>query len=306
MQDSEPIALAAPLSLAQPDSPSDDYDRVAQAIAFIRQHQQQQPDLATIARHVHLSEHHFQRLFSRWAGISPKRFLQSLTAEHAKAALASRRSVLETALAAGLSGPGRLHDLMVTVEAISPGEYKAGGAGLTIGYGVHSTPFGSLLVAQTGRGLCQLQFLEKGQAASAVAQLQQAWPQAQLVEAAAATQAICDRIFCRALAGPNAPPLPVWVKGTNFQIQVWRALLQIPAGQLATYQDLAVAIGRPTAARAVGTAVGRNPIAYLIPCHRVICASGEIGGYRWGRDRKAAMLAWEAGRTATDCTQALS
>lgn len=302
------LSAAAPSEGVCGGAPSEDYNRIAAAIAFIRQHHREQPDLATIAQQVHLSEHHFQRLFTRWAGISPKRFLQYLTAEYAKTTLAGSKSVMDATLEAGLSSPGRLHDLMVTVEAVSPGEYKTGGAGLDIRYGVHSTPFGEAFVALTERGICSLQFLEhpplgadsSQNSLSAEAALQtlcRDWPQAHYHEDRAAAQALCDRIFHPATGpgtGPASTPLTVWVKGTNFQIQVWRALLNIPLGHLATYQGLATAIGRPTAARAVGTAVGSNAIAYLIPCHRVIRQSGELGGYRWGCDRKAALLGWEA------------
>ncbi|MBD0267222.1 MAG: methylated-DNA--[protein]-cysteine S-methyltransferase [Cyanobacteria bacterium Co-bin8] len=274
---------------------SEDYDRIAQAIAFIRQHHRQQPDLATIAQHVHLSEHHFQRLFTRWAGISPKRFVQYLTVEYAKSTIAHSKSLLDVTLAAGLSSPGRLHDLFVNVEGMSPGEYKTGGVGLEIYYGLHSTPFGTALIALTERGICSLKFLEELDRSIGEQQLRQEWPKARLIEDLAGTQAACDRIF-----SPTPPPFPtpltVLVKGTNFQLQVWRALLSVPTGHLATYQAIATAIGRPTAARAVGTAIGSNAIAYLIPCHRVIRESGELGGYRWGCDRKAAILGWEASR----------
>ncbi|MBD2260862.1 methylated-DNA--[protein]-cysteine S-methyltransferase [Pseudanabaena sp. FACHB-2040] len=277
---------------------SNDYDRIAQAIAFIRQHHRQQPDLATIAQHVHLSEHHFQRLFTRWAGISPKRFVQYLTVEYAKSTIAHSKSLLDVTLAAGLSSPGRLHDLFVNVEGMSPGEYKAGGAGLEIYYGLHSTPFGTALIALTERGICSLKFLEDFDRSIGEQQLRQEWPKASLVEDLAGTQAACDRIFSPTPPSSPTPPPPLTVllKGTNFQLQVWRALLSIPTGHLATYQAIATAIGRPTAARAVGTAIGSNTIAYLIPCHRVLRESGELGGYRWGCDRKAAILGWEASR----------
>lgn len=284
--------MADPLDLIE--HRSDDYDRIAQAIAFIRQHHREQPDLAAIARQVNLSEHHFQRLFTQWAGISPKRFLQYLTVEYAKATLATSQSVLETAFASGLSSPGRLHDLFVTVEGLSPGEYKTGGAGLDIRYGLHPTPFGLVLLGTTERGICSLQFLTGEDAATAESLLQKSWPNARLIADPAGTEDLCDRIFYPLPTHPS--PLTVLVKGTNFQLQVWRALLAIPPGHLATYQTLAAAIGRPTAARAVGTAIGSNPIGYLIPCHRVIRASGDLGGYRWGCDRKAAILGWEAGR----------
>lgn len=285
---------------------SDDYDRIAQAITFIRQHYREQPDLATVAQHVHLSEHHFQRLFTRWAGISPKRFLQYLTAEYAKTTLTSTKSLLETTLEAGLSSPGRLHDLFVTVEAMSPGEYKAGGAGLEIRYGIHNTPFGKAWVAATERGICNLQFLESTESNGATTEqrLRETWPNARWIEDTAGTQAVCDRIFSASRLSPSASPLTVLVKGTNFQIQVWRALLNVPFGHLTTYQSIATAIGRPTAVRAVGTAIGSNAIAYLIPCHRIIRGSGDLSGYRWGCDRKAAILGWEAGQLEVRKAQA--
>lgn len=285
------------MSASIPTSPQADtpaiatYHRIAQAIAFLRAHQAEQPDLATVAQHVGLSEAHFQRVFTQWAGVSPKRFLQYLTVEYAKARLAQTKSLLDLSLEAGLSGPGRLHDLFVSLEAMSPGEYKAGGAGLTLHYGIHETPFGLVLLAQTARGICHLQFLADLE--DPTHDIRQTWPQAELIEAAAATQEGCDRIFTPAQSSPPAP-LTLWVKGTNFQIQVWRALLNIPPGHLTTYQALATCLGRPTAARAVGNAVGKNPIAYLIPCHRVLRESGELGGYRWGVERKAALLGWEA------------
>lgn len=273
------------------DGSGADYDRVAQAISFMRKNHLDQPDLATIAAQVHLSEYHFQRLFTRWAGISPKRFLQYLTVEYAKSKIAETRSLLDLAMEAGLSSPGRLHDLFVNLEAMSPGEFKAGGAGLKIWYGIHDSPFGQMLIATTARGVCNLSFLD-GQAQVAES-LHQEWKNAEVSRDEQVTQAICDRIF-----HPNSfasdKPLVLLVKGTNFQIQIWKALLKIPFGGMTTYQTLATAMGRPTAARAVGNAVGKNPIGFLIPCHRVIRESGELGGYRWGLDRKTAILGWEA------------
>ncbi|WP_040696855.1 methylated-DNA--[protein]-cysteine S-methyltransferase [Nodosilinea nodulosa] len=288
-----------PLTEAVPDN-DETYRQIAEAIAFLRQNHLEQPDLATVARHVHLSEYHFQRLFTQWAGISPKRFLQNLTADYAKAKIAATKSLLELADDVGLSGPGRLHDLFVTLEAMSPGEFKAGGAGLEIRYGVHSTPFGPCLLAQTARGICNLHFLEQADMAAAAHLLETEWPGATLVADQGGTAAACgslrERFANPSFAADAAHPLVLAVKGTNFQIQVWRALLRIPLGGLTTYQGLAAAIGRPTAARAVGNAVGRNPVGYLIPCHRVIRESGEWGGYRWGLERKTLLLGWEAGQ----------
>lgn len=279
------------------------YGRIAAAIAFLRQHQFDQPDLAAVARHVNLSEGHLQRLFTQWAGVSPKRFLQQLTVAAAKAKIAETKSLMDLAGQVGLSGPGRLHDLFVTLEAMSPGEFKQGGAGLRLGYGIHSTPFGACLVATTPRGICNLHFWDAADWTGAEQWLRSQWPAAEIRGDRVGTEAICNRIFTPVTRSDQ--PLKLVVKGTNFQIQVWRALLNIPLGGLTTYQDLARAIDRPTAARAVGNAVGRNPVGYLIPCHRVIRESGEWGGYRWGIDRKTAMLGWEASHAeATRATRA--
>lgn len=270
-----------------------DYQRVARAIDYLRRHAGEQPALADVARHVHLSEHHFQRMFTRWAGVSPKRFLQFLTVEHAKSRLAAQSDVEALAADTGLSGPGRLHDLFVTLEAMSPGEFKAGGAGLSIRFGLHASPFGACMIAATARGICRLEFLDDTDEKLAAALLRDAWPRACLEPDLALTASIARRIFTP-LANDPGPPLALRVKGTNFQVKVWRALLGIPSGAAATYSGIARAIGRPSAARAVGNAIGANPIAYLIPCHRVLRESGAWGGYRWGVNRKAAILGWEA------------
>ncbi|MBW4442309.1 MAG: methylated-DNA--[protein]-cysteine S-methyltransferase [Plectolyngbya sp. WJT66-NPBG17] len=270
------------------NSSIDTYERIAKAIAFMRQHHLEQPDLATVAHHVHLSEHHFQRLFTEWAGISPKRFLQFLTVEYAKSKIAETRNLFDLSIEVGLSGSGRLHDLFVTLEAMSPGEFKTNGKGLEITYGIHSTPFGQCLIATTPRGICNLHFLDEIETAESV--LRSQWANAAIFQDQQATEEICDCIFTP-IAGK---PLVLFVKGTNFQIQVWRALLSIPPGGMTTYQGLATRIGRPTAARAVGNAIGSNPVGYLIPCHRVIRESGELGGFRWGLERKSVLLSWEA------------
>jgi AraC family transcriptional regulator of adaptative response/methylated-DNA-[protein]-cysteine methyltransferase len=272
-----------------------DYERIARAIGYLRHHAGDQPDLAAAARHVNLSEHHFQRLFTRWAGVSPKRFVQYLTVEHAKSRLATARDVLDVAGTVGLSGPGRLHDLFVTLEAMTPGEYKAGGAGLAIRYGEHETPFGPARIAVTARGICGLQFID-GESV-AVEALRRAWPAAELRRDPAATAPVAERLF-RPLAARPGGALALLVKGSNFQVKVWRALLELPLGSLATYGDIAERLGAPGSARAVGTAIGANPVAWLIPCHRVIRDSGALGGYRWGVERKAAMLGWEAAHAA--------
>ncbi|MEM9482648.1 MAG: methylated-DNA--[protein]-cysteine S-methyltransferase [Cyanobacteria bacterium P01_F01_bin.116] len=271
------------------------YNLMANAIAFIRQHHLEQPSLATIAQHVNLSEYHFQRLFTQWAGISPKRFSQYLTLDYAKSKIAETHSLLDLALESGLSSPSRLHHLFVTLEAMSPGEYKTAGAGLQIRYGLHDTPFGSCLIAITDRGICNLHFLDNSDQNLAEQTLQTEWPNAAIVFEPQTTAEVCQRIF----QAPDQAPLTLHIKGTNFQIQVWQALLNIPVGGLTTYQGLAKSIGKPTAARAIGNAVGCNPVGYLIPCHRVIRGSGAIGGYRWGIDRKTVLLGWEACQTET-------
>jgi len=272
---------------------SEDYERIAQAIAFMREHHLHQPDLPTIAQYVNLSEYHFQRLFTKWAGISPKRFLQYLTVEYAKSRIAETKNLLDLTLDVGLSSPGRLHDLFVNLEAMSPGEFKTGGAGLQIWYGIHDTPFGKSLIATTARGICNLYFLDAMDENNAIQTLHQEWKKAEIMSDCRVTQEISDRIF-NPSALNTGKPLVLFVKGTNFQIQIWRGLLKIPFGSMTTYKSLATAINRPTAARAVGNAVGSNPISYLIPCHRVIRESGELGGYRWGIERKTAILGWEA------------
>lgn len=270
-----------------------DYARIERAIRFICAQRQRQPDLAEIATSVHLSEYHFQRLFQRWAGITPKRFLQFLTKEHAKARLRDSASVLEAALSAGLSGPGRLHDLLVECEAVTPGQYRRGGEGIEIRYGYHATRFGQCLLATTPRGVCALRFVEPRSRGEQLQAIATEWPRARLVADQNATSAIVARIFRGTIAGA---PLTLHLKGTNFQIKVWEALLAVPEGTLVSYASLAQAIGAPQAARAVGGAIGRNPVAWLIPCHRVLRSLGEIGGYRWGPERKLAMLGWEAAR----------
>jgi AraC family transcriptional regulator of adaptative response/methylated-DNA-[protein]-cysteine methyltransferase len=277
-----------------PDDASRDYARVAEAIAYLHAHRRDQPDLAALARHLYLSEAHLQRLFTRWAGISPKRFLQSLTLADARARLAATRDmpcdVLSLSLDSGLSSPGRLHDLFVTLDAMSPGEAKSGGLGLTIHYGVHPTPFGPALIARSARGVCRLHFMQAGEDAAAMLRID--WPRATLRDDPATTVPVIAAMFRN--AQPDAP-LTLWLKGSNFQFQVWRALLAIPSGGLTTYRTLAERIGQPDAARAVGNAIAANPIACLIPCHRVIRANGTSGGYRWGAVRKAAIQAWESG-----------
>lgn len=266
-----------------------DYDVVEAAIVYLESHFADQPELSDVARHVHLSEAHFQRIFRRWAGISPKRFLQFLTAEHARRLLAGSASVLDASYAVGLSGGGRLHDLMVNVHAATPGEIKSGGAGIEIRHGIHESPFGDTFVAATPRGLCALAFVAPGDAGRSLRELQKRWPNANIVEDAAATAEIARTAF-----GNGSNEISLFVKGTNFQIRVWEALLRVPAGRAVCYEDIAREIGQPTAMRAVGAAVGQNPIAYLIPCHRALRKSGVFGDYHWGAPRKKAILAWES------------
>jgi AraC family transcriptional regulator, regulatory protein of adaptative response / methylated-DNA-[protein]-cysteine methyltransferase len=275
-----------------------DYARIERAIHFIDAHATQQPTLDEVAASAGLSSFHFQRLFTRWAGISPKRFLQYLTLEHAKALLAERRSLLDTSLAVGLSGSSRLHELFVAITAMTPGEYKQGGAGLRIRYGVHTSPFGDALLAACDRGLCALSFLGTGKAA-AVSDLRAKWPAAVFEEAPGITAEFAARAFPgRRPSGRE--PLALLVRGTGFQVKVWEALLRIPPGHVATYHDVARAAGAETAWRAAASAIGENPIAFLIPCHRVIRSTGAFGEYRWGATRKRAMLAWETARVRGD------
>ncbi len=269
------------------------YRRVAAAIRYLVATRESQPRLRDVASHVGISEFHLQRVFSEWAGVSPKKFLQFLNKEHAKAQLRNA-PVLEAALSSGLSGGGRLHDLMIRCEGVTPGEYRAMGAGLEIRWGVHSSPFGYCFLAMTSRGICQLAFMDDAeQARDQLAGLAARWPNAGFVHDAHATAERMAQVFAPAAAGSSR--LDLLLKGSAFQLQVWEALLRIPAGQLVSYQQLADSLGRPTAVRAVASAVARNEVAYLIPCHRVIRSSGALSGYRWGDERKAALIGYEQG-----------
>jgi AraC family transcriptional regulator of adaptative response/methylated-DNA-[protein]-cysteine methyltransferase len=270
-----------------------DYRRIEQAIAYLEEHALEQPSLDDVAEHIGLSSYHFQRLFKSWAGVSPKRFLQYLTIENAKKLLRESVSVLDTALDVGLSGPSRLHDLFVSVEAMTPGEFKDQGKELLISYGFHATPFGECLLAVTPRGICSLAFVEPKARSVALNELQETWQEATLVENQSAGKDAIKTIFGQTRNKTQAP-LKVLLRGTNFQVKVWQALLRIPEGTVVSYGSLADAVGHPGAHRAVGTAAGHNPVAYLIPCHRVLRANGEIGGYHWGTTRKRAILAREA------------
>ncbi|WP_113721857.1 bifunctional transcriptional activator/DNA repair enzyme AdaA [Aeromonas salmonicida] len=271
-----------------------DYARIADAIRFIASQVERQPTLDEIAAHVHLSPFHFQRLFSRWAGVTPKRYLQVLTLERAKALLQESRPLLEVADTLGLSSGSRLYDHFVQLEAVTPGEYKQHGAGLVIDHGVHDTPFGQAFVALTPRGVCNFSFLDDQAPQAPLTTLAHSWPEAELREAPSRTQGVIHTMFDGSKTADR--PISLHVSGTNFQISVWRALLQIPPAKVVSYAQVASAVGNPKAARAVGLAVGANPVALMIPCHRVIQQNGKLGGYHWGETRKQAIHAWEAAR----------
>lgn len=272
---------------------SRDYARVERAIRFLASNRGRQPELAEVAASVHLSEYHFQRLFQRWAGISPKRFLQYLTKEDAKRRLRESASVLEAALGAGLSGSGRLHELLVECEAVTPGDIRRAGAGLEVRYGFHPSPFGDCLLAATPRGICALRFVGSTGRAAEIEALRREWPNAHWIHEPKSTGALARHAF---LGFARSGALRLHLRGTNFQIKVWEALLALPEGCVTTYSALAGAIGHPGSARAVGGAVGHNPIALLIPCHRVLRSAGDVSGYRWGSARKQAILARESAR----------
>ena len=286
MPDLAPLATAAV-----------DYDIVRRAIAHIRNRWRAQPDIEEIAEAAGVTATDLHHLFRRWAGLTPKAFLQALTLDHARALLRESASVLDASYEVGLSGPGRLHDLFVTHEAMSPGEWKSGGEGLAISYGFHPSPFGTALVMATDRGLCGLAFADPGEEKSALADMRGRWPKARYVEDTARTAPTAQRIFDRGLWRPDRP-LRVVLIGTDFEVRVWETLMRIPMGRAATYSAVADTVGAPKAARAVGAAVGKNPVCFVVPCHRVIGKSGELTGYHWGLTRKRAMLGWEAGKVA--------
>ena len=268
---------------------SEDYQRIEQAILYLENHYKDQPSLEEVAASIGLSEYHFQRIFTRWAGVSPKRFLQFLTKEGAKDLLNRSENLLDTTHQVGLSSLGRLHDLFVTTEAVSPGEYKSRGEGVTIRYGLHASPFGKCLIAVTERGICHLGFTQTSEG-DAIDNLVADWKNARMIEDHKSTAPLIEPIFDVNGRGK----LHLHLRGTNFQLKVWEALLQIPTGAVTTYEGIAERIGQPTASRAVGTAVGHNPIAVLIPCHRVINKVGRFGNYRYGTPRKMALLAYES------------
>jgi AraC family transcriptional regulator of adaptative response/methylated-DNA-[protein]-cysteine methyltransferase len=287
-----PDRIQNPMPLA---AAAADYDVVRRAIGHIRGHWREQPEIEAIAEAASVTPTELHHLFRRWAGLTPKAFLQALTLDGARQLLRDSASVLDATYEVGLSGPGRLHDLFVTHEAMSPGEWKTGGEGLTIRFGFHPSPFGSALVMATERGLAGLAFADPGEEPAALADMKARWPRAAYVEDSARTAAVAKRIFDPAQWQADKP-LRVVLIGTDWEVRVWEALMQIPMGRLVTYSDIAGKVRSPAAARAVGAAVGKNPVSFVVPCHRVVGKSGELTGYHWGITRKRAMLGWEAGQ----------
>lgn len=290
--------MLAMLQTREPEQMQSDYDYVRTALGFITDNWREQPSLEDIAAEAGVSPGHMQRIFSRWAGLSPKAFLQAITLDNARQLLRDSASILDASYEVGLSGPSRLHDLFVTHEGMSPGVYKARGAGLTISYGFHASPFGNALIMATDQGLSGLAFADDGEEAAALDDMRSRWPQAKYVNDQAATAAYASRIFSPGQWQPDTPLRVVFI-GTDFQIRVWETLLKIPLGKLSTYSDIATHLGKPAASRAVGAAVGRNPISFVVPCHRVMGKSGGLCGYHWGLTRKRAILGWEAGLATT-------
>jgi len=284
-----------PGAITVPDEPHSDYERVRRIIAFISERWRDQPSLEAIADHVGLSTTHVHHLFRRWAGLSPKAFLQALTLDNAKALLSDSASVLDATYEVGLSGPARLHDLFVTHEAMTPGDYKAGGSGLTMRFGFHPSPFGEAVLIATDRGLAGLGFVDDGDRHAALSDLTRRWPKAEYVEDEAATAPLARRIFNPSQWQAEQPLRGVLI-GTDFEVRVWQTLLRIPRDRATTYSDIARHIGNPSACRAVGAAVGKNPVSFVVPCHRVLGRSGALTGYHWGLTRKQAILGWEAGK----------
>ncbi len=273
-----------------------DYEVIRRAIAFISEHRREQPPLERIAAHVGMKPLTLQRLFTRWAGISPKGFLQALTLSYARSLLDQSASVLDTTFETGLSGPGRLHDLFVTHHAMTPGAYKAKGEGIVMRWGFHPSPFGTALAIVTENGLAGLAFADPGKEAETLADMQARWPRATFVKDAGVTAPYARRIFDPATWRPERP-LRIVMIGSDFELRVWETLLRLPLGKATTYSDIAAHIGNPKAARAVGAAVGKNPISFVVPCHRVLGKGGGLTGYHWGLTRKRAILGWEAGMT---------
>lgn len=278
-------------------TPTSDYDVVRQVIEFLGENWRDQPSLEAIAERVHMAPTRLQKVFTRWAGLSPKAFLQAITLDRARALLEQSATVLDTTYEVGLSGPGRLHDLFVTHDAVTPGAYRARGEGLVIRYGLHPSPFGTALIMTTEYGLAGLAFADDGSDKAVLAEMMQRWPKAAYVEDQAATEPFARRIF-DPQQWRSDTPLRIVLIGTDFEVRVWETLLRIPFGQATTYSDVARHIERPKAARAVGAAVGKNPISFVVPCHRVLGRSGSLTGYHWGLTRKRAILGWEAGIAA--------
>ena len=289
-----PDRILNPMPLA---AAAADYDVVRKAIGHIRGHWRDQPEIETIAEAAGVTPTELHHLFRRWAGLTPKAFMQALTLDGARKLLRDSASILDATYEVGLSGPGRLHDLFVTHEAMSPGEWKTGGEGLTVSFGFHPSPFGSALVMATNRGLAGLAFADPGEERTALADMKSRWPRAAYVEDSARTAAIARRIFDPAQWNAQQP-LRVVLIGTDWEVRVWEALLEIPMGRLTTYSGIASKLAAPKAARAVGAAVGKNPVSFVVPCHRVVGKAGDLTGYHWGITRKRAMLGWEAGRVA--------
>ena len=289
-----PIATT-PAASSDADISVADYERVRRIVAFISERWREQPSLDDIAVHVGLSTTHVHHLFRRWCGLTPKAFLQALTLDSAKALLADAASVLDAAYEVGLSGPGRLHDLFVTHEAMTPGDYKSGGAGLVMRFGFHPSPFGEAILVASERGLAGLGFVDEGDRTAALADMRRRWPRAEYVEDTATTAPLARRIFDPKTWAADRP-LRVVLIGTDFEVRVWQTLLRIPLGKATTYSDIACRLGKVSASRAVGAAVGRNPISFVVPCHRVLGRSGALTGYHWGLTRKQAILGWEAGK----------
>jgi AraC family transcriptional regulator of adaptative response/methylated-DNA-[protein]-cysteine methyltransferase len=290
----------APHVRALRDDTRDDYHLVRRAIRFLTEHAEEQPELDQLARHVGLSAAHCQKLFKRWCGLSPKEFVQAVTIDRARQLLDGSASLLDAAHEVGLSGSGRLHDLFVDHEAMTPGDYKRRGADMTIVYGFHPSPFGEALVMATERGVCGLAFVDedKGQSRhEALADMTQRWPRARFSETPEQTAPAAARIFDPATWAPDRPVRLVLI-GTDFEVRVWETLLKIPMGRAVSYADIARHLGQPSAARAVGSAVGRNPISFVVPCHRVLRGDGTLGGYHWGLTRKRALIGWETGRVS--------
>ncbi|WP_018689691.1 methylated-DNA--[protein]-cysteine S-methyltransferase [Ahrensia kielensis] len=292
------MSQLAEISLTQEVKRDSDYEKIARVISLISENYREQPSLDELAKNVSMEPTALQKLFTRWAGLSPKGFLQAVTIDHARRLLAADLPLLDTAYELGLSGPSRLHDLFVTHESMSPGEIKSGGAGLTIHYGFHASPFGLALIMATTRGLAGLAFCDIGDERATFDDMAQRWPFATFEEDLGATQPYAQRVFNPTQWRDNQP-LRVVLIGTDFQVDVWEALLKIPMGRALPYSQIAQDIGRPKASRAVGAAVGANPISFVVPCHRAMGKSGALTGYHWGLTRKRAMLGWEAGQVCS-------